>query len=416
MSEHPLAIMSTRVTDLDKPLVTHYIHSLQDRFTNTTCLLAVCPNSEAVARAAVLAAGEVNAPILFAATLNQVDIDGGYTGWTPAQLVDYLRITADRYEIDTPLIACLDHGGPWLKDKHATLGLSLDETMSAVKDSLEACISAGYGLLHIDPTVDRSISQDDPIPIDIVVDRTLELIRHAEQFRIANGFPKIAYEVGTEEVHGGLANLDSFERFLTLLDDGLKRDGLQDAWPCFVVGKVGTDLHTTYFEPQMARDLTERTRKYRALVKGHYSDYVDNPEDYPTSGMGGANVGPEFTEEEFHALSTLMDRERKLGMDSGLYDALTNAVRDSNRWQKWLFKDEAKLDLSELAPERRNWIIRTCSRYIWTQPDVLHARATLYENLKPYINADAFVILKIKTAILKYFHAFNLIDFNARMK
>lgn len=407
--------MSTRAAAFDKPLVTHYIHTLQDRFTNTTCLLAVCPNSEAVARAAVIAAGEVNAPMLFAATLNQVDIDGGYTGWTPAQLVEYLDTTAQRYGIDTPLIACLDHGGPWLKDKHATLGLSLDETMTAVKDSLEACIRAGYGLLHIDPTVDRSISQDNPIPIEIVVDRTIELILHAETFRVANDYPKIAYEVGTEEVHGGLANLDSFERFLTLLDDGLQRHSLQDAWPCFVVGKVGTDLHTTYFEPQMARDLTERTRPYRALIKGHYSDYVDNPEDYPTSGMGGANVGPEFTEEEYHALSTLMERERKLGMESGLYDALTNSVRASNRWQKWLQKSEIGQDLSELAPERRDWIIRTCCRYIWTQPEVVGARATLYENLKPYTNADAYVILKIKTAILKYYHAFNLIDFNTRV-
>lgn len=400
---------------LEKPLVTHYIHTLQDRFKNTTCLLAVCPNSEAVARAALIAAGEVNAPILYAATLNQVDTDGGYTGWTPEQLVSYLHSTAAELGIQTPIVACLDHGGPWLKDRHATLGLSLDETMTAVKTSLEACVSAGYGLLHIDPTVDRSISEDDPIPMEIVVDRTIELIHHAETFRIANGFPRIAYEVGTEEVHGGLANLDSFRQFLSLLDSGLKKLGLEDAWPCFVVGKVGTDLHTTYFEPQMAKDLTALTLPYRALIKGHYSDYVDNPEDYPTSGMGGANVGPEFTEEEYYALSTLMNREKKLGMDSGLYEALTNAVRESNRWQKWLFKEEKGLDLSELSPERRDWIVRTCCRYIWTKPDVTQARAQLYDNLKPYTNADAYVILKIKTAILKYFHAFNLIDFNNRV-
>lgn len=407
--------MSTQ-TLTDLPLVTRYIRALQQEpFKNNTCLLAVCPNSEAVARAALIAAGEVNAPILYAATLNQVDTDGGYTGWTPEQLVEYLNSTASAYGIHTPIIACLDHGGPWLKDKHATLGLSLDETMASVKTSLEACIRAGYGLLHIDPTVDRSISEDDPIPITIVVDRTIELIHHAETFRIRNGFPRIAYEVGTEEVHGGLANLDSFEQFLSLLDAGLNQLGLDDAWPCFVVGKVGTDLHTTYFEPQMAIDLTSRTIKYNALVKGHYSDYVDNPEDYPTSGMGGANVGPEFTEEEYFALTFLMNREKKLGMDSGLYDALTNAVRDSNRWQKWLFKQEKGLDLSELTAERRDWIIRTCCRYIWTKPDVMSARARLYEHLRPYMNADAFVIHRIKTAILKYYHAFNLIDFNDRI-
>lgn len=399
-----------------KPLITHYIQRLQEfPFRNRVALLAVCPNSEAVARAAIIAAGETDAPILFAATLNQVDTDGGYTGWTPADLVHYIDDVCESHGIETPVLACLDHGGPWLKDKHATMNLSLEETMAAVKTSLEACISAGYGLLHIDPTVDRSISQDDPIPIDIVVDRTIELIRHAEEFRRQNGFPPIAYEVGTEEVHGGLADMDSFRRFLRLLDEGLTAHGIADAWPCFVVGKVGTDLHTTLFDPVVAADLTAQTRPYKALVKGHYSDYVDNPHDYPLSGMGGANVGPEFTEEEYYSLSALMAREQTLGMDSGLADALTTAVRASNRWQKWLQKDEKGLDLADLTPDRRDWIVRTCCRYSWTQPMVIEARARLYGNLNPYMNADAFVIHRIKTAILKYIHAFNLIDFNRRV-
>ena len=43
-------------------------------------LLAVCPNSPSVIKAAFRAAKRNNAPILFAATLNQVDGDGGYTG------------------------------------------------------------------------------------------------------------------------------------------------------------------------------------------------------------------------------------------------------------------------------------------------------------------------------------------------
>src|SRR4030042_5967105 len=45
-------------------------------------VLAICPNSEAVVKASVAAAREAEAPLFFAATLNQVDLDGGYTGWT----------------------------------------------------------------------------------------------------------------------------------------------------------------------------------------------------------------------------------------------------------------------------------------------------------------------------------------------
>jgi tagatose-1,6-bisphosphate aldolase non-catalytic subunit AgaZ/GatZ len=397
------------------PVISYLLKSISDHFKNQICLLAVCPNSEAVTRAALLAGKQANAPVLFAATLNQVDIDGGYTGWTPKDLIEFSKEFAFKNSIDTPILACLDHGGPWLKDKHTKLGLSLEDTMLEVKKSLEACIDAGYALLHIDPTVDRSISTDEPIPIDIVVDRTIELIAHAENYRKVNNLPKIDYEVGTEEVHGGLANLSSFEFFLDKLDAELKALGLQESWPCFVVGKVGTDLHTTYFEPSMARDLTERTLKYGAMVKGHYSDYVDNPEDYPLSGMGGANVGPEFTEEEYYALQDLIKFERKIGQDSQLTEALENAVKDSNRWQKWLFPNEIGTDLLNLTDERRAWIVRTCCRYIWTTPEVLKAREALYKNISPYRDADAFVVDRIKYAIMKYYHAFNLINFNDRM-
>ena len=57
-------------------------------------MLAVCPNSEAVLRSALLAAKSANAPVMFAATLNQVDLDGGYTKWTPRRFVELVRKSA----------------------------------------------------------------------------------------------------------------------------------------------------------------------------------------------------------------------------------------------------------------------------------------------------------------------------------
>lgn len=405
----------TLASEQNRSLTGYMIDQIRTRFKNRVSLLAVCPNSQTVTRAALVASKEANAPILFAATLNQVDLDGGYTGWTPRDMVDFIAEYSGKIDLQSPVIPCLDHGGPWLKDSHTRDGLSLEETMGEVKKSLEACINAGYDLLHIDPTVDRTIPGDDPIPIELVSERTIDLIIHSENHRRAKGLPPIAYEVGTEEVHGGLANMTSFETFLKLLDEGLKDAGMQEAWPCFVVGKVGTDLHTSYFEPKMARDLTERSIAYGALIKGHYSDYVDNPEDYPLSGMGGANVGPEFTEEEFIALMELIVLEKKIGKDSGLYEALENAVINSNRWQKWLQKDESDMDFKELKPKRREWLMRTCSRYIWTHPDVVSSRKRLYGNLESYRDADAFVVWTIKESIMKYYHKFNLINFNDRL-
>lgn len=395
------------------PALRNIISNLITKENVNKTLLAVCPNSEAVTRAALLASKEANAPMLFAATLNQVDRDGGYTGWTPKELTAFIDEETEKIGLTSPVYTCLDHGGPWLKDKHTTEKLSFEETMAEVKTTLEACIDAGYALLHIDPTVDIRLGNEEPIPIDLVVERTLDMIEHSENYRKKKNLPPISYEVGTEEVHGGLANMDSFEQFLEGLDSGLKEKGLEDSWPCFVVGKVGTDLHTTLFDPDVARQLTSRVKPYGALIKGHYSDYVDNPEDYPLSGMGGANVGPEYTEEEFIALMELVKLEKKVGKDSGLQDALKNAVIDSNRWQKWLSKEEKGKDFDDLTDQRQLWLIRTCSRYIWTEDQVVRSRKQLYKNLDGYRDADAFVIWHLKKSIMKYYHNFNLINFSS---
>ncbi len=410
---HPLV---RALQDENTPVVKALVQALTDHFEGQTCLLAICPNSRAVTKAALLAAQEANAPLLFTSTLNQVDRDRGYTGWTHDDLIAFIDRKADRLDLDVPILPCLDHGGPWLKDRHVIEDYTYEEAMRAVKRSLESCIDAGYELLHIDPTVDQRQPDRAPTSIDWVVEHTLELIEHAEAYRRGQGRPPISYEVGTEEVHGGLADRDKFERFLEGLDAGLHERGLDDAWPCFVVGKVGTDLDTSYFEPDTARDLTTRTKPYGALVKGHYTDYVDNPDDYPLAGMGGANVGPEFTEEEYKALMDLVALEKKIGKASGLKKALREAVVESGRWKKWRHADEEGRAFNELDEERQNWLIRTGSRYVWSDREVSTARARLYENLDGYRDAEGYVLWRIKQSMMKYYHAFNLIDFNSRLE
>lgn len=400
----PLNEILTRVIELR--------HTGQAQVT----LLAVCPNSAAVLEAAVIAAQRNQTPMLFAATLNQVDTDGGYTGWTPAAFVDAMQKMATKHACTVPLYPCLDHGGPWLKDKHTTAGLSLQATLDAVKTSLTACLAAGYQLLHIDPTVDRTLPPDAPVPIDLVVARTLDLIAHAEAERQRLGLPPIAYEVGTEEVHGGLVDMENFNRFLAELRRGLTERGLLAAWPCFVVGKVGTDLHTTEFDPNVAAQLFDVVAPYGSLVKGHYTDWVANPEAYPAAGMGGANVGPEFTAVEYHALADLVEKEAARGhtrpgmTPSGFLAALEHAVYASDRWRKWLQPEEQGTDFAALPAERRAWLVQTGARYVWTTPEVQAARRRLYANLADTLDPHAYVVERIVQSIDHYINRFNLFD------
>lgn len=388
------------------------VGELQEAGTRIT-LLAVCPNSDAVLEASVKAAARTGSVMMFATTLNQVDRDGGYTGWTPSAYVARLEELAREYRCDAPLYPCLDHGGPWLKDLHARDGLDLDEAMGEVKRSITACLEAGYDLLHVDPTVDRALAGDGPLDVRVVVERTVELLAHAEGERRRLGLPPLAYEVGTEEVAGGLADRESFERFVVLLGEALAERGLDGAWPSFVVGKVGTDLHTSLFDPEVAAELRGVVAPHGSLVKGHYTDWVDNPGAYPASGMGGANVGPEFTVEEARVLSVLCDFEMMLSrsrplVPSRFYWHLTEAVVRSGRWRKWLRHDEAD-DFGLLGDDRREWLVTSGARYVWTEGRVAEARARLYDNLAPVMgDPHGWVVERIAERIERYVWAFGL--------
>jgi len=382
-------------------------------------IFAACPNSPAVIAASLRAAKRNNAPIYFAATLNQVDCDGGYTGMTQEAFCRTVRFETEKINFTGPVIIAIDHGGPWLKDKQRTEKWSVEEAMNGVKKSFEAAVLAGYDLIHVDPTVDINVPKGEIIDIRLVAERTVELIAHVEKFRKERGLPQISYEVGTEEVHGGLADETMFDTFITELKNRLVGIGLPDVWPCFIVGKVGTDLDTTIFDGEVAKKLTAKVRPLGSYIKGHYTDDVANPEEYPLCGMGAANVGPEFTMSEYRALCELeglekrFEKEGKVAVLSNMRDTLLAEVHDSHRWEKWLHEDELGKDLCELTPDRQDWIVSTCCRYIWQQPRTLAARGILYSNLgRLGIDAEEIVLGRIERDMDKYFRAFNLIGLN----
>jgi tagatose-1,6-bisphosphate aldolase non-catalytic subunit AgaZ/GatZ len=156
-----------------------------------------------------------------------------------------------------------------------------------------------------------------------------------------------------------------------------------------------------------------------SYIKGHYTDDVANPEEYPLCGMGAANVGPEFTISEYRALCELEEVEKKayaegrVAVPSNMRETLLEAVHESHRWEKWLHEDEKGKDLHELTPERQDWIVATCCRYIWQEPRPLAARSFLYDNLvRLGIDAEEVVLGRIERDMDKYFRAFNLIGVN----
>ena len=169
----------------------------------------------------------------------------------------------------------------------------------------------------------------------------------------------------------------------------------------------------------MAEKLVKVAHEYGSWIKGHYSDSVTNPEEYPLSGMGAANVGPEFTEREYDDLMELNEIEKELyskGMiakQARIKEVLWDAVISSSRWKKWLQEKEKNKTFYDLDEDRQLWLIKTGCRYIWSKVEVVAARSHLEKNLSSNgINAEEILLSHIDQAMDKYFYKFNLVNFN----
>src|SRR5665647_1420586 len=87
----------------------------QDGLNRT--IFAACPNSISVIKAALRSAKRWNSPIKFAATLNQVDIDRGYTNLNQKEFVKTIKFEAERINLNVPvIIACLLYTSPSPRD------------------------------------------------------------------------------------------------------------------------------------------------------------------------------------------------------------------------------------------------------------------------------------------------------------
>ena len=70
------------------PIAELILRTFYNKLGQPITLLGISPISPIVVEAALLAAREAKAPIMFIASLNQIDIDGGYTGWTPESFIE----------------------------------------------------------------------------------------------------------------------------------------------------------------------------------------------------------------------------------------------------------------------------------------------------------------------------------------
>jgi hypothetical protein len=395
---------------------------LQQKDLKTT-LLGIGPMSEIVIRATLELARDMQFPVMFIASRNQVDsneLGGGYVmGWDQMAFSNAIGSIAEQIKFDGLLYLCRDHGGPWQRDNEKADKLPLEDAMKKAKSSYLADLKAGFNLLHIDPTKDPHVSG--AVQMDTVIERTIELIGYLEEQIQKLNLPPVSYEVGTEETAGGLISDIAFETFIEKLLNGLDKRSLPH--PAFIVGQTGTlvkmNKNVGIFDAETARNLCRIARKYGLGFKEHNADYL-SPEIlkiHPDLGITGANVAPEFGLEETMALLKLAE----IGSDSEFKETIQKSAFECKRWKKWLFKEDAHLTEKKIAnmPEKLAEITAVCGHYVFDRDDVQEARRKLYKNViekKITDSPETVLIDTVKASIMKYVDAFNLKGINQNLK
>ena len=392
------------------------LHKEGVKFTH----LGIGPMSRNLLKATLELAKEKDFPLILIASRNQVDSDefgGGYVcGFNQKTFVETTKQIADEIGFNGLCYFCRDHGGPWQRDKERSNKLPVDEAMEIAKRSYLADAEAGFDLLHIDPTKDPMYST--VVPLDIVLDRTMELIEYIEGKRKELGLKELAYEVGTEETLGGLIEPKAYEGFIQELFKRLNEKGLP--LPLFVVGQTGTLTRLTsnvgHYDTPTASNLSNITKKYGTGLKEHNGDYLKNTIllEHPIIDLAAMNVAPEFGLVETEAYLELIEIENKFIAQenrSNLHKILSKYALNGQRWRKWMIGDKRTAPVEEIAKDAEDveLITHMCGHYTLEEPEVKAAIAKLYKNISSLgLNPEFYVIKKIKDSIDRYIYCFNL--------
>lgn len=397
-------------------------------------LLGIGPMSKNCVQATLELSKDDDYPVMFIASRNQVDADelgGGYVnGWNQFTFAKAVEEVAAEIAYDNLYYLCRDHGGPWQRDKERNDHLPTEKAMELGKKSYIADIEAGFDLLMIDPTKDP-FEVGKVIPLETVLERTVDLIEFCENERKARHLPEIGYEVGTEETNGGLTSTETYETFILKLKEELEKRRLP--MPTFIVGQTGTLTRKTEqvgtFNFKNAHDLAQMAKEYGVGLKEHNGDYLDDVTllEHIPSSITATNVAPQYGTEETRAYLNLAAVEAKL-VEYGLIKDVSN-TRDvllehaikSERWRKWMVGEQKELTVDQIMEqndaELQADILDIAGHYTFNDDEVKAEIEKMYANLQEHnIDGQRYVIDHIKRPIRDYAECYNLNGVTTRIK
>ncbi|MEZ0470725.1 D-tagatose-bisphosphate aldolase, class II, non-catalytic subunit [Luteimonas salinilitoris] len=334
-----------------------------------------------------------DAMVLFEATCNQVNQDGGYTGMTPAGFVDFVQGIATRIGVDRARIVLGgDHLGP-----NPWTALDAAAAMAKAEAMVADYVAAGFRKIHLDCSM-ACADDPSPLPESEIVRRAVHLCRAAEAAHAQAGGEPPVYVIGTEvPVPGGAteaieglavttpqAALDTIQAHR----EAFAAAGLEDAWGRVIASVVQPGVEFDHhdvvdYRRDQARDLSRAIATVPGMVfEAHSTDYQtrDALRALVEDHFAILKVGPGLTFALREALWALDAIEREwvdADAQARMREVVVARMREQpGHWQRYYHAEGRSLavDLQYSLSDRM--------RYYWPDPAIEAARRRLFENLR----------------------------------
>lgn len=331
--------------------------------------------------------------VLFEATCNQVNQDGGYTGMTPADFVAFVHGIARRAGFDASRIALGgDHLGPnpWTT-LEASAAMDKAETMVA------AYVAAGFRKIHLDCSM-ACAGDAEPLPEAQIVQRAVRLARAAEAAWQQAGGEAPVYVIGTEvpvpggatEAIEGLA-VTTPEAALATIEAhrvAFVEAGLEAAWQRVVASVVQPgvefDHHSVIdYAPDKAVALSRSITTVPNMVfEAHSTDYQthDALAALVRDHFAILKVGPGLTFALREALWALDAIEREWiepTRQARLREVVLQRLHaEPGHWRRYYHGQGHALDID------LQYSLSDRIRYYWPDARIEQARLQLFDNLR----------------------------------
>jgi len=348
----------------------------QNRAGDRVAIVSVCSAQPDVLRASIAMAQRLDRQIVIEATSNQVNQDGGYTGITPSEFIEYVHGLADDVAADRErIIFGGDHLGP-----QAWRRLNAKAAMAKAEVLVRDYVAAGFHKIHLDCSEGCA---GDPAQLgdDVTAMRSAQLARVC-----CDAGDDLLFVVGTEVPPPGGARMDEYGDIPPTKPDAaratlLAHDAAFGDMATLIGGLVvqpGVEFSPTAVHPMpMERDphLLDALRDHpHVCLEAHSTDYQDSAVFPRLADLGFAfqKVGPALTfvyREAIYALDRL--REPTGGLQAVMEKVMQT---DPAEWQGHYSGDAAALY------QQRHFGLADRIRYYWPHADAQAAVADLKQS------------------------------------